>query len=78
MPLLLEVFRKIEHEPDLIFFDGHGIIHPYKLGLASHASFFLDKPTIGVAKKPFIGSYSTPNNQKGDFSYIKLNNEVVG
>lgn len=78
LPLLLEAFAKIEHDPDLIFFDGHGIIHPYKLGLASHASFFLGRPTIGVAKKSFIGSFTMPKNIKGDFTQIKHNNDIVG
>src|SRR4051812_6302268 len=35
-PALLEAFAKVESEPDAIMFDGQGIAHPRRLGLACH------------------------------------------
>ena len=55
MPAIIEAFNKLEQEPDLILVDGSGILHPRKLGLASHLGLSLNKPTIGVIKKPFVG-----------------------
>ena len=55
MPAIIEAFNKLEQEPDLILVDGSGILHPRKFGLASHVGLSLNKPTIGVLKKPFVG-----------------------
>jgi len=56
MPALVEAFNKLENEPDLLLVDGSGIIHPRKLGMASHLGLILNKPTIGVTKKFFLGN----------------------
>ena len=36
--------------PEVILFDGNGILHPRGLGLASHFGVLSDVCTIGVAK----------------------------
>lgn len=36
--------------PQVILFDGNGILHPRGLGLASHFGVLAGVPTIGVAK----------------------------
>ena len=51
-PAILAAFEKITRWPDLAFFDGQGIAHPRKIGIASHMGVLLDMPTIGVAKSP--------------------------
>jgi len=56
-PVLLAALRKLRHEPDLLIFDGQGIAHPRRLGIASHMGLLLDKPTIGCAKSRLIGTY---------------------
>lgn len=53
LPLVTEAAKKLETKPDLFMFDGNGILHTRGLGLASHASFYLDCPTLGVAKHLF-------------------------
>ena len=57
---------------DLVMFDGHGLIHPRRCGLATHASFFIDMPTIGVAKNPYksIGTFEPPDQKAGSYNYI--------
>jgi deoxyribonuclease V len=67
-PILLKLFRKVRPAPDLIFFDGQGIAHPRKLGLACHMGLFLDRPAIGCAKTRLIGEYEEPGRKKGSFS----------
>ncbi len=64
-PLLLKLFKKISPEPQLVFFDGHGVAHPRKLGLASHMGLFLKCPTIGCAKSRLTGTYREPGLKKG-------------
>lgn len=74
LPLVREATKKITIEPDIYMFDGNGIWHPLKMGLATHASFYLKKPCIGVAKKFFhfdgISELIVPKNTFGDYTKI--------
>lgn len=51
LPLIIKAVEKLRVEPDIFMFDGNGYLHFNHMGSATHASFFLNKPTIGVAKK---------------------------
>jgi deoxyribonuclease V len=59
-PVLLQAFQRLTTEPDVILFDGHGIAHPRQIGIASHVGVFLDRPSIGCAKKKLTGVYDAP------------------
>ncbi len=63
-PLLLKLFKKVSPAPQLVFFDGQGVAHPRKLGLASHLGLFLNCPTIGCAKSRLTGTYREPGLKK--------------
>jgi len=78
IPLLLEAFKRIEIEPDLIFCDGQGIAHPRGMGLASHLGLLLNKPTIGCAKNRLIGDYPRVGDKKGDYSLLRYKGILVG
>jgi deoxyribonuclease V len=54
-PALIEAFGKLSHTPDLILFDGQGIAHPRKMGIASHMGVIFDIPAIGCAKSRLVG-----------------------
>jgi deoxyribonuclease V len=69
-PLFLKTFGKLKEKPDLIIFDGQGIAHPRKLGLASHMGYILGLPSIGCAKSRLYGIYDEPGPKKGDKSYL--------
>ncbi|KPV40507.1 hypothetical protein AN478_06245 [Thiohalorhabdus denitrificans] len=56
-PAVLEVFRAVANPPDLILFDGQGIAHPRRLGIAAHLGVLLDRPAIGVAKSRLTGTF---------------------
>jgi deoxyribonuclease V len=77
-PPLLEAFRLIECEPDLIIFDGQGIAHPRRFGLACHMGLLLDRPSIGCAKKRLVGEYREPGREKGEMSDLRDGEEVIG
>jgi deoxyribonuclease V len=78
-PALLEAFSLLENEPDLIFFDGHGIAHPRRLGIASHIGVILDKPSIGCAKSRLFGHYAEPANEVGAYTpLLAEGNELIG
>ena len=70
MPPMIEAFNLLKEKPSVLMVNANGILHPRNLGMASHIGLVLDIPTIGIAKKLFVGEI------KGD--NIILNNKIVG
>ena len=67
-PAILAAFDRLRHTPDLVFFDGQGISHPRRLGIASHIGVLLDLPTIGVAKSPLFVRGEQPSPEPGSWT----------
>ena len=82
LPLFEQTVKKLTKKPDLFIFDGNGVLHPRQMGIATHASFSLDVPTIGVAKTFYRvsddASYTEPGNTRGDFTDIVHDGVVLG
>ncbi|OZI12995.1 endonuclease V [Bacillaceae bacterium SAS-127] len=81
LPLILEAVEKLTKLPDLYMFDGNGHLHYRHMGIATQAAFFLNKPTIGVAKnylKIQEVDFIMPENEKSAYTDIVINNEVYG
>jgi len=77
-PAVLDALAKLSPQPDLLIFDGQGIAHPRRFGLASHIGLLLDKPSIGCAKTRLIGSFSEPGRKKGSYTHLKDHDETIG
>jgi deoxyribonuclease V len=77
-PPLLEAWKKLDFEPDVVVLDGQGIAHPRRFGLASHIGILIDKPTIGCAKTILVGKYWNLDNTAGSTASIKDKGEEVG
>lgn len=54
-PSISEAYSKLENKPDVMIFDGNGILHPRRCGLASHLGVLLEQASVGVAKQLLIG-----------------------
>lgn len=67
-PVLLDCLARLEHDPDLLIFDGQGIAHPRGVGIATHMGLILGKPTIGCAKSRLCGSFREPAPERGSWS----------
>ncbi|MGN1411855.1 MAG: endonuclease V [Oscillospiraceae bacterium] len=81
LPLVVETVKKIQNVPDIFMFDGNGYLHPNHMGLATHSSFILDAPTIGVAKsyyKIHDTDFIQPSNELNSYTDIVINGEVYG
>ena len=70
-PLINQIYTMLNKKPSVLMFDGNGILHPYKFGLASHAGVLLNKPSIGIAKSLLCGK-----KQVND--YITYEDEILG
>ena len=70
-PVILKCIAKLETTPDVFVFDGQGLAHPRRTGLAAHMGIIFQKPSIGSAKSHLYGFYDMPGKNKGDFSLIK-------
>jgi len=77
-PLTLAAFERLDIAPDLVLFDGQGIAHPRRLGLASHLGLFLDIPTIGCAKSRLCGSHQIPGPEPGSYAELVDGEEIIG
>jgi deoxyribonuclease V len=70
MPAMIEAYNLLDEEPDVIIVKGEGILHPRRIGLASHLGLILNKPTIGV-----LASLPYGKVEKGK---IFFNQEICG
>jgi deoxyribonuclease V len=77
-PLLLTAFRRLRRRPDLCLFDGHGLAHPRRFGVACHLGVLLDLPSLGCAKSPLVGEWRAPGAVRGEWSPIRLDGRRVG
>jgi deoxyribonuclease V len=77
-PALLEAFKKILADPDVLMFDGHGLSHPRGIGIASHLGLLLEKPSLGVAKKILIGEIGRLKNQRGSSAPLLRDGQEIG
>ena len=82
LPLILKTVELLENDPDIFIFDGNGYLHPRHMGIATHASFYLNKPTIGIAKTYFRvdrkTDYTEPENEAGSYTDIVIDGKVYG
>jgi deoxyribonuclease V len=77
-PVLLDLITDTNASIDVFMFDGHGVAHPRGLGIASHIGVWIDKPSIGCAKKKLVGDYDPPGDRRGYQSVLVYKGQVVG
>jgi deoxyribonuclease V len=77
-PSILAAFRKLRTRPDLLLFDGQGIAHPRRFGIAAHLGVLLDLPSIGCAKSRLIGEHAEPGPGRGAWAPLTDGGETIG
>ncbi len=78
-PLIIRAYNMLVKKPDCIIFDGQGIAHPRRLGIASHLGLILGVPSIGCAKSKLYGAYEEPGVERGERTYLRgLGGDVLG
>jgi deoxyribonuclease V len=76
VPPVISAIKKLKLNPDVFLVDGQGIMHPYRLGFASHLGLMIVKPTVGVAKSPLCGELQAFTEE--GWAPITDKNEVIG
>jgi len=77
-PVLEEAFDKLQTEPDVFFFDGQGIAHPRRMGIASHMGLWLGRSTIGCGKTRLCGEHGPLPPERGASAPLVDDGEIIG
>ncbi|WP_276132977.1 deoxyribonuclease V [Polluticoccus soli] len=78
VPALQQVWQQLNHKPDALILDGHGIAHPRRVGVASHFGILEGVVTIGCAKSLLAGSFKMPENVPFSTSPMVHREETIG
>jgi deoxyribonuclease V len=78
LPPLDDAFRKLCTKPDVVIFDGQGLAHPRRFGIACHGGLLWDVPTIGCAKSILVGEHDEPGWARGSTAPLVHQGETVG
>jgi deoxyribonuclease V len=77
-PAVLAALEGLSTPPDLILYDGQGLAHPRRFGIACHVGLLSRIPTIGVAKSRLTGRFEAPGEARGAWSPLEDRGEVIG
>jgi deoxyribonuclease V len=77
-PVILAALEHLSVEPDLLIFDGQGLAHPRRMGIATHMGVLLDVPSIGCAKSRLVGIHQEPGPSRGAHVRLYHEAEVIG
>lgn len=78
LPALEAARERLDVGPDVVLFDGHGLAHPRRLGLACHGGLRLGVPAVGCAKSVLVGDHDEPGEAKGSREPLVHEGETVG
>lgn len=78
VPSLLKVWQSLNQKPDVVMLDGHGILHPRKMGVATHFGLEAEVPTMGCAKKRLVGTHADIDPAPGSTQPIYVGEELRG
>lgn len=77
-PLIIEAWKGLKIQPDITIFDGQGIAHPRRLGIASHLGLLLNIVSIGCAKSRLIGEHDDVSDKRNNYSLLRDKDEIIG
>jgi deoxyribonuclease V len=78
LPALLTVWERLARKPDVLLFDGQGLAHPRRFGIACHGGLTLGVPTVGCAKSILVGRHGPLADDRGATAELVDRGEVVG
>jgi deoxyribonuclease V len=77
-PAVLAALRRLRRAPDALLYDGHGLAHPRRFGIACHVGLLAGIPTIGCAKSRLVGEHGELGPLRGASVPLVDRGEIVG
>ena len=77
-PVVMDALEQLHSDPDLLIFDGQGLAHPRRVGIATHVGVLVDRPSIGCAKSRLCGIHHQPAQTRGATALLTDGDEVIG
>ncbi len=78
-PAALEVIEKIKSTIDVFLFDGQGLAHPRRFGIACHLGVLIHRPSVGCAKSRLTGQPEKElSPTRGSWVNLVDKNQIVG
>lgn len=77
-PAIKQAISQLKHPFGVICFDGQGIAHPRRCGIATFIGVELDLPTIGMAKSVLCGEYIEPGGLEGNAKPLIDKGQTIG
>jgi deoxyribonuclease V len=77
-PALIEAWQKLTIEPDVVMFDGHGMAHPRRMGIATHMGLWINRPSFGCGKTVLAGRFDDPASERGNWTPMLHRGETIG
>lgn len=78
IPAVIKAYQSLNTIPDVFIFDGQGILHPRKMGIATHFGVITDTVTVGCGKSHLYGRFDPPENSSMTFTPVYVDEEVRG
>jgi len=80
VPGILLALENLRVKPDLLLIDGHGMLHPRRMGIACHIGVLTRIPSIGIAKRILTGKVSANCIKAGDKNVypVYLDGKIMG
>lgn len=78
LPALAEAWERLDPRPDVLIFDGQGVAHPRRFGVACHGGLLFDVPSVGCAKSILVGTHGPLGEARGSVAELIDRGEVVG
>lgn len=78
LPPVAAAWERLRVRPDVVVFDGQGIAHPRRFGVACHAGLVFGVPTVGCAKSILVGAHAPLADEAGSSAPLVHDGDVVG
>jgi deoxyribonuclease V len=78
LPPLAAAWERLQVKPDVVVFDGQGMAHPRRFGIASYGGLLFGVPSIGCAKSLLVGEHGPLGNERGSTAPLVHRGETVG
>ncbi len=78
LPALTAAWQQLATRPDVVIFDGQGLAHPRRFGIACHGGLLFETPSVGCAKTILVGRHGPLGEARGSTATLVHRGEVVG